>query len=340
MLRLGLLLAMVIVAMVGLAQAAEHASPRKLAKDQGSGAADGVFPRTVRHQMGETQIAQPPLRVAVVSTGQIDAMVTLGLTPAGATRDDSGTLYADYLVRAYPERAAGFARTADLGGRSAPDLEALAALNPDLILMNRAVLKQDVYALYSRIAPTVVTRGNGVNWKTDFVLLADAVGKAHAARAWLDQFHAEADRFARGLPAQNQPTVSFVQANGARIRIMGTRSFGGGIAEDLGLARPPSQRFTRNAQELSNELVDQADADWVFYAARGKGLTDGPLWPRLRAVQTQHALRVEHDPFYLNAGPTAARIVQQTLMQAVNRSNSSNNNGTQTAEQTNPTPKK
>ncbi|KAF1020729.1 MAG: putative siderophore-binding lipoprotein YfiY [Paracidovorax wautersii] len=147
--------------------------------------------------------------MAAISTGQTDALLTLGLVPAGATRDERGSLYPDYLRQAYPAAQAGFAATVDLGNRVTPDLEALAALRPDLILVHRTVLKPGVLALLQRIAPTVVTRGTGAHWKADFVLLADAVGRRDQARAWLASFAADARRAAGERPGV-APQVSFV----------------------------------------------------------------------------------------------------------------------------------
>ena len=292
------------------------AAPRKLAAGLGSGMADGVFPRTVVHYVGKTTIAHRPLRVAVLSTGQNDGVLTLGLVPVGTTRDDQGNLYAPYLLDGFADRLTEMRHTADLGVRSAPDLEVLATLRPDLILVNKAMLTPQMQALYQRIAPTVVTRGNGVNWKIDFLLLADALGRTDLARAWLARYHADAAALAGRWPKETAPSVSFVQANAMRNRIMGVRSFAGSIAEDLGLQRPPSQRFAGNSQDISAELLDQADADWIFYAARDKslsGLTGSPLWPRLRGAAQGHSVRVGLDPFYLNAGPLAARTVLDTL---------------------------
>ena len=37
------------------------------------------------------------------------------------------------------------------------------------------------------------------------------------------------------------------------------------------------------------------------------------LWPTLGAVASNQAVQVEDDPFYLNAGPTAARVVMDTV---------------------------
>ncbi len=293
-----------------------YAAPRMLAANLGSKAADGVFPRTVGHYLGQTVLAKRPLRVAVLSTGQNDGLLTLGVVPVGTTRDDQGRLYADYLAQGFASHQAGMRRTQDLGTRSAPDMEVLAALQPDLILVNKTLLTPQIHALYQQIAPTVVTRGYGVNWKIDFLLLADALGQAGTARAWLERYHKDASALARQWQPKSAPSVSFVQANAARNRTMGVLSFTGSIAEDAGLQRPPSQRFAGNSQDISNELLDQADGDWIFYAAREKSLsnlTGSPLWPRLRGVAQKHAVRVDLDPFYLNAGPLAARTVLDAL---------------------------
>ncbi len=299
---------------------AAHVSPRDLG-DFGSALADGVFPRTVRHQNGETVIPAAPKRIAIVSTGQLDAVLTLGIVPAGATRVEGGTLYGPYLAAKFPDLRGQLDAMADLGTRANQDIEAIAQLHPDLILMNNTIVKQDTYAQFSRIAPTVVTRGTGLNWKVDFLLIASAVGRRQKAQAFLDQFHADAGRFAAQWHG-DAPSVSFPMATGGRTRIFGIPSFAGGIAEDLGLTRPESQRFQQTSRDISPELIDQADADWIFYAGRGaavKDLTAAPLWPTLHAVRAGHAILVDIDPFYLNAGPTAAREVLDTLMKTIVR---------------------
>jgi iron complex transport system substrate-binding protein len=300
------------------AQPRSPISPRHLT-DMGSPAADGVFPRQVRHMYGTTTIPAQPQRIAVISTGQLDAMLTLGLVPAGVARVEDGGLYGPYLGDKFPALVPQLKAMADLGTRMTQDIEAIAQLRPDLILMNAAVLKPDMYARLSAIAPTVATRGNGVNWKVDFLLLASAVGRTAQAQALLDRFHADAGAFAGRIHGQ-APTVSFMAALGGRTRIMGVPSFAGGIAEDAGLARPASQQFQKTSQDISPELLDQADADWLFYAGRGAGapsITKAPLWPSLHAVADGHAVQVALEPFFLNAGPTAARDVLDTLLATV-----------------------
>ncbi|MBD0734544.1 iron-siderophore ABC transporter substrate-binding protein [Streptomyces sp. CBMA29] len=298
-----------------------HTSPRSVPAGMGSGAKDGVFPRTVAHFEGKTALTTAPKKVVVISTGQADALLTLGIVPVASTRGDGADLIPAYLKTAYPRDAKAIASVADVGTRFEPSLEAIANVKPDLILMNTA--GKDAKALYtslSALAPTVATQGTGLYWKQDFLLLADAVGKTQEAQDFLDRFHADAATLGERL--KKPVTVSFLRMNGNRLRVFGVPSFTGGIAEDAGLQRPTSQRFAKTSEDISNEQLDRADADWLFYgvqnaATKSAALLNAPLWPTLRAVADKTAVPVDDDVFYLNTGPTAARDVLAVLQERV-----------------------
>ncbi|MGD9891562.1 MAG: hypothetical protein AB7U18_09750, partial [Dehalococcoidia bacterium] len=88
----------------------------------GTDAAPGVFPRTVRHAMGETEIKAAPQRVVVLDTGELDAVIEMGLLPVG-TLDYSSSGLPPYLE----ERLRG---VSTVGSLAEPNLEAIAALRP------------------------------------------------------------------------------------------------------------------------------------------------------------------------------------------------------------------
>ncbi|MBM7365466.1 ABC transporter substrate-binding protein [Gordonia hydrophobica] len=297
-------------------------TPRTMPAGKGSGAADGVFPRTVKHFKGETDVAAAPKRVVVISTGQADALLTLGVVPVGSTSGDGAALVPKYLYNAFPDRKAELDRVADVGSRFEPSLEAVANLKPDLILMNKAGKDSDkLYASLAAMAPTVVTQGTGLYWKQDLLLLADALGKRDQAQTWLDEYQNDAADF--GKTVDGSPTVSFLRKNGDRLRVFGVASFSGSVAEDAGLARPQTQWFTdETSHDISNEQLDQADADWIFYGVQGGdtgAVTGAPLWKTLQAVSDEHAVAVDDDVFYLNVGPTAAREVLDQLRAKLGR---------------------
>ncbi|TDU06690.1 iron complex transport system substrate-binding protein [Streptomyces sp. 846.5] len=295
-------------------------APSALAKGMGSDqASDGVFPRTVGHFEGSTTVKAQPTRIAVLSTGQLDDLLSLGVVPTVTTRAQNAGLVPDYLAQAFPQDKKQLAAMADAGTRTAPNLEALAAAKPDLILVNDSL--GDLYPKLAKIAPTVVTAGNGINWKRDLLLVGAAVGKGQAAQKLLDGYTEEAAAVGKPLGA---PTVSMVRFTADRTRMFGVSSFTGSIAVDMGLKRPKAQQFNAVSQDVGAESIDTVDGDWIFYSVQGDASkTDagsvlaGPLWKSMGAVKAGHAVKVDDDPWYLNAGPAAAQIVVKQLAAAL-----------------------
>ena len=294
--------------------------PTGMPEGKGSGQGDDVFPRTVVHFQGSTEVKAAPTKVVIISTGQLDVALTLGTVPVGSTAGDGAGLVPDYLAKAFPQHADALGAMKNVGKRTAPSVEEVANLVPDLILMNNAGKDAaTLYASLSAIAPTVATQGTGTYWKQDLLLVADALGKPDTAQKWLDAFHADAA--SAGAAIGGRPTVSLLRRNGDRTRIFGPVSFSGSVLADMGVARPSSQQFTEGvSQDISAEQLDQADADWLLYAVQGgkeEELTSMDLWPALKAVSNQHAVAVDDDPFFLNAGPTAARTVLTKVSETV-----------------------
>jgi iron complex transport system substrate-binding protein len=131
--------------------------------DYGTDAAPGEFPRTIHHAMGDTTIEQQPVRVIVLDTGELDAMLQLGVRPVGAAEYNDTGLPA-YLL----EQAQGIEV---VGTTAEPDLEQIVALQPDLILSSK-LRHEAIYDLLAAIAPTMLVDRPGVTFKQNFVLYA------------------------------------------------------------------------------------------------------------------------------------------------------------------------
>ena len=296
--------------------------PTGIPDGMGSGQGDDVFPRTVTHFQGSTEITQAPTRVVITGTGQLDIALTLGFVPVGSTAGDGAELIPSYLAEAFPQDADALAEMKNVGNRKAPDVESIADRSPDLILMNNSGKDAaSLYASLSEIAPTVVTQGKGTNWKQDFLLMADALGKPDTAQTWLDSFHTDAAK--AGESIDRQATVSLLRVTEGRLRIFGAVSFAGSVLADMGSARPEGQQFTDDvSQDISKEELDKADGGWLLYGVQGgdaSELTSLDLWPALQAVSSDHAVQVDDDPFFLNAGPTAARTVLTKVSETVKK---------------------
>ncbi|MGU3435889.1 ABC transporter substrate-binding protein [Actinomycetes bacterium M1A6_2h] len=286
------------------------------------GVADGVFPRTVTHFAGSTEIGAEPKKIVVIATGQLDAALTLGVTPTGVAYGEGASLVPDYIARSFPQYTGEMASFVDIGQRTDVNVEAIAAIEPDLILANEAASKEN-YPLLSGIAPTVLTEGTGVNWKQDFLLLADALGRTEQAQQFLDDFVDRARQLGTAV-GSDSPTVSFVRFTAERARVFGRASFAGYIAWDAQLARPESQQFERTSQDFSEEEMQLANADWVFVSSQttepgstADDFTANPLWMGMSAVTENRVVTVDDDPWYLNSGPTAATIVLNGLTDAL-----------------------
>src|SRR3712207_517939 len=144
--------------------------------------------RTVEHAAGTTAITGTPERVVVLDTGELDAVLALGITPVGAVRTDVSDALPAYLEDAGVDPA----DVANVGTIAEPDLEAIAALEPDLILSN-AVRHTDVYEQLSGIAPTVMAEAIGETWKENLLLAGEALGRSEEAQDLLEEFAARAE---------------------------------------------------------------------------------------------------------------------------------------------------
>ncbi|MGY1725414.1 ABC transporter substrate-binding protein [Geodermatophilus sp. SYSU D01062] len=272
--------------------------------------------RTVEHAMGETEVAGTPERVVVLDTGELDATLALGVTPVGAVRTD----VSDELPGFVTEAGVDPADIAAVGTIAEPDLEAIAALQPDLILSN-SVRHADVYDQLAQIAPTVFAEAIGESWQENLLLAGEALGREEQAQDLLDGFAARAEEVGGlyGDPAQTEVSVARF-LDGTTVRLYGEGSFIGAVLADVGFARPELQRTAETFVEVSPEQVTQADGDLLFYGAYGADgataagqVTAGPLWQSIPAVAEGRTVAVDDDRWFLGLGPLGAGLVLDDL---------------------------
>lgn len=149
------------------------------------------FPITIKHTYGSTTIASEPTRIAAISTVDADVVISLGLVPAGVPAVDAAG------DDAYPWTVEGLdALGADVGTDAAPavyddldefDVEAMADLEPDLILGVHSGMSEQEYRRLSAIAPTLAYPADAVayeaSWEAVTVAVGRALGRSAAAEA-------------------------------------------------------------------------------------------------------------------------------------------------------------
>ncbi|MEU4230391.1 iron-siderophore ABC transporter substrate-binding protein [Nonomuraea sp. NPDC026600] len=288
--RLALLLPLLVLTACGTATTAQQAGPT----------------RTVTHAMGQTKVPMEPKRVVVLDTDKLDTMVSLGLAPVGAAQATESQSWPKYLGTA-------LSATKAVGTTQQPNIEAIMALKPDLILGTK-FRQAAFYDKLSKIAPTVFTEKVGVTWKQNFLLDAEALGKKEQATGLLSAYETRAKQVGAKYAKLK---VSIVRFMPTEIRMYGPESFSGIVVGDAGIPRPEAQQLATQQDKrfgkLSQENIAQADADAVFYTAYGDAaaksqasVTGGPLWKNLGAVKSGNAHNVDDEVWMLGIGVTAA----------------------------------
>ncbi len=268
--------------------------------------------RTITHDKGQTTVPEDPQRVVVLDSPHLDAALSLGVTPIGAARSEEDEGLPEYLA----DRTAGVEL---VGTIETPNLEAIAALKPDLIL-SATVRHDEFYDELSAMAPTVFTASSGTNWREGFELVAAALGRTETAQQLLDDFETQADRIGAAIGASGKE-ASIVRFLPGEIRIYGPSTFSGSVLTEVGFSLPDLTYDEYSMAYISPEQIEQADADVIFATAYGdpdETTRDSvtPLWERLSAVQNGCQFDVEDGEWMIGIGLIGAKIILSDLEQA------------------------
>ncbi|MFJ8075545.1 ABC transporter substrate-binding protein [Streptomyces sp. NPDC096176] len=287
--------------------------------DKGESAAGGSDMRTVKTAMGDIQVKKAPKRVVVLDTAELDSAITLGVKPVGATHAGTESGFLPYLPK---DKVDGIK---DVGEMMTPNMEAIAALQPDLILTSK-IRHGDKYAELKKIAPTVMTETTGYPWKENFQLHADALGKKAEAQKAVADYDAHTKKVTEALGGKDKAAgtevnvVRFVE--GADIRIYGKQNYISTLLADVGMGRPAITDKAKDgfSYDVSPEKVDLADADVVFHSTYGdptkakqKQTLDSALWRGMKVVENNKVFAVEDELWIQGIGYTAASKILDEL---------------------------
>ena len=272
--------------------------------------------REVRHAAGTSTVRADPQRIVVLSGDQLDALCALGLQSrivAAALPDGSDTQpsYLGKVVHDVP----------GAGTRSEPDLQAIKAANPDLILGSQA-LTPDAFPQLTTIAPTVFTGAPGAAWQDNLRTVGAATGRLDATNGLIDGFEQAADK----TGADNDAThfqASVVQFTDTTMRVYGPDTFPGSVLATVGVDRPAAQRFTDKPYvEIGTTDTDMenspdfsaADGDIVYVSFgspaakdRAPKILESNAWKKLSANRDNRVFAVNNEVWQTGEGIVAAR---------------------------------
>lgn len=240
----------------GLGAAALAAFTAACAGPDTASADDSGGQRTVTHAMGTTTVSNRPSRIVALDSLPIDTVVTLGKTPVGAAQAGSADALPAYL-------GGGLDSTTVVGSIAEPNLEAIAALQPDLILSSKQ-RHGDLYDALSAIAPTVFAVSPAVDWQGTLRLFAEAMGETQAAEQKLSEFHARAAALSETTRGR---TAHVVRVMDDGLRLHGPGTFSGSVLTAAGYTITGQPWDAKNdMSEISLENVAQIDSDIAFVA--------------------------------------------------------------------------
>lgn len=180
-----------------------------------TGASSDAFPVTITGALGETVIEEAPERVVTLGWGAGDIAVSLGVVPVGVEEDTWGGDAEGYLP--------WFREAVEAEGAELPetiamypelDVEAIIALEPDLILAPQSGIDQATFDQLSEFTD-VVAYPEGP-WITpideQITIAATALGKSDQAQELIDGIDTTLAEAAAEHPEFEGKTVAYVAA--------------------------------------------------------------------------------------------------------------------------------
>jgi iron complex transport system substrate-binding protein len=264
----------------------------------GSPASGGAFPVTVETAFGPVEIPEEPQRVVALGWSDAETALALGVQPVGASDwlGFGGEGVGPWAEGRYDE-APEIIETLE------PSLEAVAALQPDLILDTRSDGTQERYDQLSAIAPTVGAPEGVGPYQTSWQQQLDLVGRALGREEQADELQGEVEQQFAGAAAANPAFAGTEVAVGAHT----SEGFGAYVRGDSRVDFMEALGFTNKGAiqdlagenffvSISEEQVPLLDAPLtvvfpIFVDAAQ--ITGNPLWQALPAVQQGNALVLE-----------------------------------------------
>ncbi|TFE02025.1 ABC transporter substrate-binding protein [Jeotgalibacillus salarius] len=276
--------------------------------DSGEETAEETY--TVEHAMGTAEIEGTPEKVVILTNEGTEALLSMDVTPVGAVQSWTGDPWYDHIS----DQMDG---VEVVGTESEVNVEAIAALDPDLIIGTK--LRQEaVYEQLEAIAPTVMSETLKGDWQENFELYAEALNKSDEGEQVMADFESRVDELSGQLEEGGhlEKEISMVRFLAGDTRIYHKDSFSGIILDQLGFARPPEQDvddFSENG--VTKERVEAMEGDVLFYFTYETGdgeanqnaedwLND-PLFQNLEVVQQGNIHEVS-DTIWNTAGGVLA----------------------------------
>jgi iron complex transport system substrate-binding protein len=271
--------------------------------------------RTIKHELGTTEISGKPQRVVALEFSFVQALNAVDVVPVGITDDNQPKRIEQLLGKKIDYSS--------VGTRLEPNLELVAALTPDLIIADE-LRHSAIYEQLSAIAPTIVLNsweGSYETIKSSVITIADALGEKAKGEQALAAHEAVIAGLVAKIPAGEKRRFLLAVANPDSMSLHSSSSFTGSVFKAMGLT-PAIDSSDAVESGAGIERLVAVNPD-VFLVATDAGATVFDQWKsntafnNIAAVKTGMVFQVDRNQFSRFRGLTTAEMIAREILAKV-----------------------
>lgn len=210
--------------------------------------------REISHARGETSVPANAERIVVLEPVQLDTVVALDRIPVGAAVLNETLGVPDYLGDDAGD-------IASVGTVTEPNVEAIAALEPDLILGTES-RHSEIYQQLEAIAPTVYLTDHTNPWQDSVRMVAETLGETAKGEEVLQKYDDRCSEVDEALGDEPR-TAQLIRPRDDSFSLYGPDSFAGSTLLCAGYELP-ERDWDDILVDVSEENLGSAAADLVL----------------------------------------------------------------------------
>jgi len=271
--------------------------------------------KTIVHDFGTTELKKAPKRIVILDNLYGEILDPLDITPVGATTGQADSQeFSTLFKKQYKD-----AKVVSVGWQGSPDLDKIAELKPDLILMTGE--QEDLYEELSDIAPTVGYQINtDENWDYHETSLkvAEIFDKRDEMKKDLDRLDAREAVFAENVKAKfGDQKLMYLRVTDNDIRYYAYGHFGY-LYDTYHFNRAETFNPDDMFQVIDPDKLKDINPDLLIVQADSQELLDNklkntPVWTSLKAVQNNKVIYADYSTYMLGFGIVSQEAIMRQI---------------------------
>ena len=271
--------------------------------------------KTIVHDFGTTKLKKVPKRIVILDNLYGEILDPLDITPVGATTGQADSQeFSTLFKKQYKD-----AKVVSVGWQGNPDLDKIAELKPDLILMTGE--QEDLYEELSEIAPTVGYQINtDENWDYHETSLkvAEIFDKRDEMKKDLDRLDAREAVFAENVKAKfGNQKLMYLRVTNNDIRYYAYGHFGY-LYDTYHFNRAETFNPDDMFQVIDPDKLKDINPDLLIVQADSQELLDNklkntPVWTSLKAVQNNKVIYADYSTYMLGFGIVSQEAIMKQI---------------------------